>query len=160
MNVTLEPAYDEPEEIRALFQEYTEMLVENDPGVAGYLRIQNYDAEVADLRKKYGPPDGRLYLARSDGRTAGCIALHRLAGTDFEAKRLFVRPEFRGAGIGRTLMERVVADARGRGCRRLLLDTLPFLTSAVRMYRALGFREIPPYNNSPLPESIFMQMDL
>ena len=88
----LKLGYDTPEAVRELFAEYTHMLVENDPHFQIYLDLQHYDAEVADLTKKYGMPDGRLYVAWCDRQPAGCIALRRLDGTTCELKRLYVRP--------------------------------------------------------------------
>ena len=143
----LKPGYDTPETVRELFAEYTHMLVENDPHFQIYLDLQHYDAEVADLTKKYGQP-------------AGCIALRRLDGTTCELKRLYVRPAFRGRGIAGVMMQRILDDARAIGYTAMLLDTLPFLTSAIRMYRALGFYDIPPYNDSPLDTTIFLRLDL
>lgn len=98
IDIELKLGYDTPEAVRELFAEYTHMLVENDPHFQVYLDLQHYDAEVADLTKKYGMPDGRLYVAWCDGQPAGCIALRRLDGTTCELKRLYVRPAFRGPG--------------------------------------------------------------
>ena len=99
-SVTIEPAYGALEEVRALFAAYTAMLVACDPSFQHYLDIQHYDDEVRSPIAKYGPPDGRLYLARlADGTAAGCIALRRLDGERCEMKRLYVRPECRGRGI-------------------------------------------------------------
>jgi GNAT superfamily N-acetyltransferase len=160
MALEIRLAYDDGAVIRELFTEYTDMLVENDPAFAGYLAIQNYDAEVADLRSKYGLPDGRIYLALVDGRPAGCIAVHRIDADSCELKRLYVRPEFRGHGLAQTLTERILSDARKIGYRTVLLDTLPFLTAALRLYKKLGFYEVPSYNNSPLAETIYLRLDL
>ena len=149
-----------PEAVRELFAEYTHMLVAHDPYFQAYLDLQHYDAEVADPTQKYGLPDGRLYVAWCDGQPAGCIALRRLDGTTCELKRLYVRPAFRGRGIAGAMMQRILDDARAIGYTAMLLDTLPFLTSAIRMYRALGFYDIPPYNDSPLDTTIFLRLDL
>ena len=100
----LKLGYDTPETVRELFAEYTHMLVENDPHFQVYLDLQHYDAEVADLTKKYGMPGGRLYVAWCDGQPAGCIALRRLDDTTCELKRLYVRPAFRGRGIAGLLL--------------------------------------------------------
>ena len=153
-------AYDLPQEILPLFSEYTDMLVREDPSFQIYLDIQHYDDEVRDLRVKYGLPDGRLYLARLDGRPIGCIALRRLDETRCELKRLYVRPEYRQRGFAHQLVERIIADARDIGYSHMLLDTLPFLKTAIRMYRKFGFYDIPCYNDSPLDHTIFLQLDL
>lgn len=133
----LKLGYATPEAVRELFAEYTHMLVAHDPYFQAYLDLQHYDAEVADPTQKYGLPDGRLYVAWCDGQPAGCIALRRLDGTTCELKRLYVRPAFRGRGIAGAMMQRILDDARAIGYTAMLLDTLPFLTSAIRMYRAL-----------------------
>lgn len=143
----LKLGYDTPEAVRELFAEYTHMLVAHDPYFQVYLDLQHYDAEVADPTQKYGLP-------------AGCIALRRLDGATCELKRLYVRPAFRGRGIAGAMMQRILDDARAIGYTAMLLDTLPFLTSAIRMYRALGFYDIPPYNDSPLDTTIFLRLDL
>lgn len=154
------PALPYPQEVRELFSEYTQLLLEGAPAFRRYLDIQDYDQELAHLEKKYGPPHGRLYLARCGARAAGCVGLRRIDGEDCELKRLYVRPEFRGHRLGERLMDQVIRDAGEIGYRHMLLDTLPFLTSAIRMYRARGFYEIPRYNDSPLDDTIFMQLDL
>ena len=158
--VELTPGYDFPDEIRGLFSEYTGMLVRLDPDFQLYLNIQHYEDEVRDLTVKYGLPDGRLYLARVGGKAAGCIALRKLDEERCEMKRLYVRPAFRGHKIGDALVDRILQDARAIGYRHMLLDTLPFLESAIHMYRKRGFYEIPCYNDSPVETTLFMQYDL
>lgn len=160
MSVTIIPAYDHPEEAAALFAEYTEMLVAGDSTFRDYLALQHYDHEVAHLGEKYGPPGGRLYLAQCGGKTAGCIGLRRLDDERCEMKRLYVRPGFRGQRIGDRLVCRIIDDAREIGYSRMLLDTLPFLESAIRLYKAHGFYEIASYNDSPMAASVYMQLDL
>ena len=160
MSLDLIPGYDRPEEILSLFTEYTHMLVSHDPSFQIYLDIQHYEDEIRDLEAKYGRPEGHLYLALWEGEAAGCIALRKLDEQRCEMKRLYVRPAFRGHRIGETLMNRVIADAKAIGYRHMLLDTLPFLESAIHMYRKRGFYEIPCYNDSPEETTIFMQYDL
>ena len=160
MDIEIIPGYERPEEIGALFDEYTAMLVENDPSFAAYLAQQRYDDELRHLEAKYGAPAGRLYLARCGGESAGCIALRRIDGSRCELKRLYVRPAFRGRGLGRALTERLIDDARGIGYREMLLDTLPFLREAIALYRSLGFEEIPIYNDSPMTDAIYLHLKL
>lgn len=160
MRLELLPGYDRPAEILSLFTEYTRMLVSHDPSFQIYLDIQHYEDEIRDLEAKYGRPDGRLYLALWEGETAGCIALRKLDEQRCEMKRLYVRPAFRGHKIGDALVDRILQDARAIGYRYMLLDTLPFLESAIHMYQKRGFYEIPCYNDSPVETTIFMQYDL
>ena len=154
------PALDHKDEVKALFTEYTDMLVKGDAAFRKYMEIQHYDEELEHLEKKYGPPGGRLYLAYCGGRAAGCIGLRRIDADRCELKRLYVRPEFRGFRLGGLLVNRIIEEARGEGYKRMLLDTLPFLESAQHIYKKSGFREVPPYNDSPMSDSIFMELDL
>lgn len=160
MLLTLELAYEQPEVMRVLIQEYVDSLIQAVPPFASYLQIQHCDAELANLRAKYGKPEGRLYIAWADGCPAGCVALRKLDDQTCEMKRLYVRPQYRGKKIGIALVNRLLSDAREIGYQFMNLDTLPILTTAIHMYRNLGFYEIPCYNDSPLPETIFMQLKL
>ena len=96
MNIKILPAYDFPEEIKLLFSEYTGILIEGDASFKKYLEIQNYDDELEHLEKKYGLPDGRLYIAYYNNEVAGCISLKKIDEKNCEMKRLYVRLEFRG----------------------------------------------------------------
>lgn len=160
MHIELMPAFGHPQEVAALFGEYTDMLVASDPAFQKYLDLQHYGEELRHLDEKYGPPDGRLYLAYWDGELAGCIGLRRIDAQNCEMKRLYVRPAFRGKRVGAFLVEQIIADAREVGYAHMLLDTLPFLASAVRMYKKFGFYEIESYNDSPMDTSIYMRLDL
>ena len=160
MDIKIIPGYDRADDIRELFSEYTAMLVEGDADFAEYLKIQHYDNELEDLKAKYGEPQGRLYIAYSDGRPAGCIALRPLDGECCELKRLYVRPEFRGNGLAKTFMKLILSEAKKIGYSYMYLDTLPFLEIAIQMYKRLGFYEIGRYNNSPLDSTIYMRKEL
>ena len=160
MSVQIIPVFGFNPDVRELFLEYTDMLVEGDHSFQEYLKVQHYDSELDHPMEKYGPPCGRLYLARVDGAAAGCVALRKIDSENCELKRLYVRPRFRGMGIGRQLLQQILADAREIGYRHMLLDTLPFLERALGMYRALGFQEIPIYNDSPMTSAIYMRLDL
>jgi len=144
---------------RQLFLEYAQSL--------GFsLCFQNFDKELAGLPGDYAPPDGRLLLAEYEGPLAGCVALHKLAlqrGDDgiCEMKRLYLRPQFRGQGLGRALAERIIAEARQIGYRRMRLDTVePVMKDAVAMYRKIGFKEIAPYRPNPIAGALYMELQL
>lgn len=160
MKTEIVPAFDRRAEIKELFTEYTKMLIDGDGKFREYLDIQNYDEEIDHLEKKYGPPAGRLYIAYADSQAAGCIGMRRINDENCEMKRLYVKPEFRENGLGRTLIDRIISDAKEEGYRHILLDTLPFLESALRLYKTYGFYETGSYNDSPMETSIFMRLDI
>lgn len=160
MNIEIIPAYDHPQEIGALFSEYTDMLIAGDSTFQNYLDLQHYDEETKHLEKKYGPPGGRLYLAYCGAEAAGCIGLRRIDARNCEMKRLYVRPQFRGNRLGEQLAGRIIADAREIGYSHMLLDTLPFLDAAISMYKKFGFYVIERYNDSPMDSAIYMKLDL
>lgn len=141
------------EEIRALFREYEAFL-----GID--LCFQGFGAELAGLPGDYAPPAGALLIAVGGGRKAGCVALRPIEDNQCEMKRLFVRPEFRGHGLGRELAERVVEEARAIGYRSIKLDTFDFLEGAVHIYQSLGFNEIEAYYSNPLDKVQYWELDL
>ena len=160
MLVEIKLAYNCTDKVKELFSEYTDMLVKSDNDFANYLQLQDYDLELENLDKKYGLPKGRLYIATVEGDVAGCIALRNIDDKSCELKRLYVRPEFRGNQIGQMLIEQIISDARDLGYKQILLDTLPFLKSAIYIYEKLGFYQIRPYNDSPMKNSIYYRYDL
>ena len=153
-------AYDVVANIKDLFTEYTKLLIDLESGFQNYLDIQNYDSEIENIKEKYGLPYGRLYIAYSDNQAVGCIALRKINEVECEMKRLYVRPQFRGNGIAKSLVRLIVNDARKIGYKYMLLDTLPGLKAAVRLYENFGFYRISPYNDSPVENTIFMKLDI
>jgi len=142
--------------VRELFEEYAASLDVD-------LCFQDFGRELAELPGAYSPPRGCLLLADDGRRTVGCVALRPLAERDAragEVKRLYLRPDVRGAGAGRALAEAVIARARRIGYRALKLDTLAAMTAARRLYASLGFRECAPYYVNPLPGVTYMELEL
>lgn len=139
--------------IRTLFQEY-----------AAWLRVdlcfQGFTEELAGLPGRYAPPGGRLLLASAGHEPAGCVALRPAGDTVCEMKRLFVRPAYQGRGLGKRLAEQVVAEAREIGYSTMILDTLPDMQRAIRLYEALGFARCSAYYATPLEETVFMELRL
>lgn len=160
MSLKLIPACEKIQEVKTLFSEYTDMLVAGDSTFQNYLDLQNYDEELNHLEHKYGSPWGRLYLAYWEGKLAGCVGLRKMDEASCEMKRLYVRPTFRGKQIGSRLVERIIEDAKEIGYSCMLLDTLPFLESAIRLYRTYGFYEIERYNDSPMEHAVYMKLEL
>lgn len=142
------------EHARKLFQDYASTLNFN-------LCFQDFDREVSSLPGSYAPPNGRLLLAVQDDEAAGCIALRPLADNACEMKRLYVRPLFRGHGLGKQLVQTVIDAAREIGYERMRLDTLPGeMAAAVALYKSLGFKEIEPYYENPVPGATYMEFIL
>ena len=141
-------------EARKLFIEYSEWL-----GLD--LCFQNFERELAELPGRYAPPDGRLLLALSNEQIAGCVGLRKLDDGVCEMKRLYVKPEFRGQGLGKALTVRLIEEARRAGYGAMRLDTLPAqMDGAVKLYRFLGFREIEPYYHNPVEGALFLELTL
>jgi putative acetyltransferase len=139
---------------RLLFEEYAASLSES-------VCLQNFAEELAALPASYAPPKGRLLLATVDDASAGCVALRLLSDEYAEIKRLYVRPNFRGFGVGKQLMKAVLNEAKNIGYKSMRLDTLPKeMAAAVEMYRAFGFTEIPPYMKNPVAGALCMELDL
>ena len=135
---------DDVEAVRALLREYAD-------GLGVDLSFQDFDSEITDPLGFY-----EVVLLAEDG----CVALRRIDGRTCEMKRLYVRPAARGSGLGRALAEAVITDARKRGYERMLLDTLPSMAAARRLYASLGFRETAPYRHNPIAGTTFLELTL
>jgi putative acetyltransferase len=140
---------DETELVRELFREYAGTL-----GVD--LGFQDFERELAELPANYAA----LLLAEHDGAIAGCAGVRAFGPGIGELKRLYVRPAFRGHGLGRALSEESIARALAAGFRSLRLDTLPTMAEATALYRALGFREIEPYRHNPIEGTRYFELEL
>lgn len=142
---------------RELINEYALSL-----GVA--LDFQHIERELAGLPGEYAAPSGLLILAWVEGQPAGCGALRAMPDVDHpdacEMKRLYVRPAYRGSGLGRQLARRLMDHARALGYSTLLLDTLDDMEAARGLYLSLGFEEVPPYYFNPLPGAHYLKADL
>ena len=125
------------------------------------LAYQNFEAEMAAMPGDYAPPRGAMLLARDrhDGAT-GCVGLRPLGGEDCEMKRLYIRPAARGSGLGRLLVEGVIAAAERIGYGSMWLDTLPSMTGAIVLYRRFGFEPVAPYYETPVAGTLFMRRAL
>lgn len=153
MSLIIKAAYDDLENIKTLFREYTNML-----GVD--LAFQGFEEELKKLPGKYSLPKGRIFTAYYNGKLAGCIALRSFGENGCEMKRLFVRPEFRKCHIGELLVDKIIEEAKDIGYEYMVLDTLSTLTGAVNLYRKKGFKVIEAYYENPLENVLYFKLDL
>lgn len=137
-----------------------ELMIEYATALGFNLCFQNFDEEMRSLPGKYAPPGGRIVLARWNDEWAGVVAMRPLLQPDAcEMKRLYVRPDFRGKAVGRVLAENIIGEAREIGYQRMRLDTIRGkMDQAIALYRQLGFVEIPPYYETPVRETLFMEL--
>jgi len=148
-------------ESRAQIAQARELFLEYAQSLGFSLCFQDFDRELAGLPGDYAPPEGRLLLAEYEGQLAGCVALHRLDDGICEMKRLYLRPQVRGKGIGGSLADHIISEARQVGYQRMRLDTVePVMKDAVAMYRKIGFREISPYCSNPVAGALYMELQL
>jgi len=139
--------------VRQLCREYEKWLDVD-------LCFQGFEVEMASLPGDYAPPRGRLFLARDGDQSAGCVGLRPLGDDVCEMKRLFVRDAYRGTGLGRQLIHACLAAAADIGYARMRLDTLPKMQAAIRLYRKLGFRDIPPYRPNPIAGALYLELQV
>ena len=139
--------------VRSLIREYQQRL-----GVD--LSFQGFEAELEALPGSYAPPSGRLLLAWREQTPVGCVALQRIDATRAEMKRLYVPPSARGLGVGRRLVAQLLSEAHAMGHTEVVLDTLPTMMEAQRLYRELGFRDIEPYRANPIAGTRYLGKQL
>jgi GNAT superfamily N-acetyltransferase len=114
---------------------------------------------------QFAPPTGRLLLAESEDKIAGCACLRKIDEDVGEVKRMYVRPEYRRRGIGRALLQAIIYEACQIGYSKLRLDSAPFAKEAQALYHSAGFQNREPYSESEIPEKyyprwVFMEMVL
>jgi putative acetyltransferase len=144
---------EEMAQARALFEEYAASLDFD-------LYFQNFQEELAGLPGDYAAPHGCLLLAWHGDQVAGCVALRKIEGDICEMKRMYVRPDFRNRGVGKTLARAIIAEAKKRGYLRMRLDTVPSMKEAQALYESLVFKKISPYRHNPIPGAAFMELIL
>ncbi len=143
---------EQVEQARQLFLEYANSLPFS-------LDFQHFEDELKNLPGAYAPPSGRLLLAYHDGQVAGCVALRPLDHEVAEMKRLYVRPDYRGKGVGRALVDGVIDEARSIGYQRMRLDTVESsMKDAIALYRRRGFREIAAYRTNPIAGALYLEL--
>ena len=155
MSIEIVERYDEQSisEIKDIFIEYRKDL-----GLD--LSFQDFQDELEELPGEYSPAEGAILLARDEDKTVGCVALRKIDETTCEMKRLYVKPEYRGEGLGRKLSKSIIEKARDKGYEKMKLDTLTTLKEANELYRSLGFEECEPYRYNPLEDALYMELEL
>ena len=142
------------------FETAGKMFFEYSNSIGVSICFENLEKEVAELPGAYAEPSGRLLLAYSDNALAGCGALKRVDDRVCEMKRLFVRPGFRGEGIGKRLARALAIDAKSIGYSKIRLDTLPTMKEAIALYRSIGFESTAPFRTLPVSGVLFMSASI
>jgi ribosomal protein S18 acetylase RimI-like enzyme len=151
--VTTAGSRAEVHEVATLFREYADSL-----GID--LGFQGFETELATLPGEYAPPRGLLLLAYLGGRPVGCAGVRPFGPGTCELKRLYLRPAARRHGVGLRLVLRSLAFAEEAGYSAILLDTLPSMTAAIALYTSLGFVEVAPYRENPIPGARYFRREL
>jgi len=146
-------ARTEIEDARNIFKEYQSSI-----GVD--LCFQNFEQELKELPGEYSEPRGCILFALVESKLAGCVALRPLSSDICEMKRMYVRPSFRGQGLGRILAQDIIAEARKRGYRKMRLDSLPSMKEALTLYKSLGFVHVDAYRSNPVEGAVFLELNL
>lgn len=153
MNIEIKPGYEDLDNIKSLFIEYAQSLEVD-------LCFQDFNQELDSLPGKYAYPDGRLYIAYLGDKVVGCIALRRYDEKRSELKRLFIRDGYRGLGISKILVQKIIHDAIELKYESILLDTLNTMKPAMNLYKLFGFEEIEPYYDNPLDGATYFLLNL
>jgi ribosomal protein S18 acetylase RimI-like enzyme len=142
------------------FQSARELFIQYADSLGFDLEFQGFGRELAKLPGDYAAPQGCILIAEVDGDFAGCVALRPLEDNICEMKRLYVKPEYQGRGIGRTLASSVIGEARKIGYQKMRLDTVESMQAAQGLYFSLGFKTIEAYCHNPLENPSFMELEL
>ena len=143
-----------------LLPDLRELFIEYAKTIAVDLCFQDFDRELRELPGRYAPPEGRLLLARDGTKAAGCVALRKIGEGICEMKRLYVRPAFRGKGLGRSLAGEIITAAKQIGYAQMRLDTLGSMNEAIALYQSIGFQRIAPYYDNPNGSAVFLELNL
>ena len=138
---------------RQLIDEYVEWLSVD-------LAFQEFDLEMKDLYRHYGPPEGGFLLIKDENKAVGGVAVRKFEANVGELKRMYIQPAYQGLGLGRKLLAESIQLARDLGYQKLRLDTMPTMNKAIHLYEAFGFYEIPAYRYNPFPGTRYLELDL
>ena len=141
-------------------EEVKELIIEYINSLNRDLSFQNINSELNSLKTKYSYPNGRIITAIVGDKVVGCVAFYKHSSKRCEMKRLYVKKEYRNLKIGNTLVENIISLAKKDGYLEMVLDTIKPLTSAINLYKKFGFQEIKPYYSNPMPDVIYMKLDL
>ena len=141
------------DDVKKLFLEYAKSLPID-------LDFQNFEDELTELPGKYAPPTGTIILAFVNNRPVGIVALRKIENDICEMKRLYVKKNYQGLGIGKKLAEKIITEAKDKGYNYMRLDTLSSLKKALNLYKSLGFYKIDAYIYNPMDNAIYMEREL
>jgi ribosomal protein S18 acetylase RimI-like enzyme len=142
------------------FETARKLLVEYVDSLGFDLSFQDFEQELADLSKNFASPEDCFLLAIYENQTVGCVAIKCFDNSICEMKRLYVKPQFRGLGIGRALAETTIKQARKVGYNSMRLDMVLPRDAARSLYFSLGFKDIEPYRYNPMERAVFMELKL
>lgn len=121
------------------------------------LTFQNIDEELDNFPEKYEEPAGAFYIAKDGINVIGCIGLRKIRAKICEMKRLYVKDEYKGLGLGKMLIRTIIEEAKKKGYEKMRLDTLPKMQTAQKLYQEFGFVEVTKYTVNPVDGAVFME---
>jgi putative acetyltransferase len=142
------------------FADAKDLFVEYANSLNFELCFQNFEEEISNLPAQYSEPTGCIILCYENDKSIGCVGLRKFAEDVCEMKRLYLRKEARGKGIGRVLANIIIEKARELGYKKMQLDTIETMKEAIALYKSMGFKEIKPYRYNPLDSVLYMELDL
>jgi len=124
------------------------------------LAFQNNEQDFLQLAQTYSSPESQIFLGLDEKQILGCAAFKRYTEDICEMKRVYVRPQARGLGLGASLVKQIVQQAREAGYKKICLDVLPEFESAYHLYQSLGFKPHPAITQNPVLGTRYLALTL